>query len=71
MMGRADKGLIITTGTFTRDAIAEATRDGATPIDLIDGPELVNRLKNLGLDATVSKRIVEDIQIKPEWFQAI
>jgi restriction system protein len=71
MMGRADKGLIITTGTFTRDAIAEATRDGATPIDLIDGPELMDRLKDLGLGVTVSKRVVEDIEIKPEWFRAI
>jgi len=71
MMGRADKGLIITTGTFTRDAIAEATRDGATPIDLIDGPELMDRLKDLGLGITVSKRVVEDIEIKPGWFQAI
>ncbi len=40
MVGRADKGLIITTGGFTRDARREATRDGATPIDLIDGPAL-------------------------------
>ncbi|MEX2441965.1 MAG: restriction endonuclease [Alkalispirochaeta sp.] len=71
MMGRADKGLIITTGTFTRDAIAEATRDGATPIDLIDGPELMDRLKDLGLGIVVSKRIVEDVEINPEWFQAI
>lgn len=71
MMGRADKGLIITTGTFTRDAIAEATRDGATPIDLIDGPELMDRLKDLGLGVTVSKRIVEDVEIRPEWFQAL
>ena len=71
MMGRADKGLIITTGTFTRDAIAEATRDGATPIVLIDGPELMDRLKGLGLGVTVSKRVVEDIEITPEWFQAI
>lgn len=37
MQGRADKGLFITTGVFTRDAIKEATRDGAPPIDLIDG----------------------------------
>lgn len=71
MMGRADKGLIITTGTFTREAIAEATRDGATPIDLIDGPELMDRLKDLGLGVAVSKRVVEDIEIKPEWFQTI
>ena len=70
-MGRADKGLIITTGTFTRDAISEATRDGATPIDLIDGPELVGRLKDLGLGVAVTKRLVEDVDVKPEFFDAI
>jgi len=32
MMGRADKGLILTTGGFTSDAQAEAVRDGASPI---------------------------------------
>ncbi len=63
MMGRADKGLIITTGTFTRDAIAEATRDGARPIDLIDGSDLVERLKELGLGVGVSTRVVEDVSI--------
>jgi restriction system protein len=40
MQGRADKGLFITTGTFTREAIKEATRDGAPPIDLIDGVDI-------------------------------
>ena len=37
MAGRADKGVILTTGTFTMEAQREATRDGAPPIDLIDG----------------------------------
>lgn len=46
MVGRADKGLIITTGSFTRDASLEATRDGAPPIDLIDGEQLVDKLKD-------------------------
>ena len=41
MVGRGDKGVLITTGTFTADAQAEATRDGAPPIDLIDGQALV------------------------------
>jgi len=44
MQGRADKGLIITTGRFTREAIKEATRDGAPPIDLIDGEILCDKL---------------------------
>ena len=37
MVGRADKGVIISTGGFTLEARREATRDGAPPIDLIDG----------------------------------
>lgn len=45
MVGRADKGLIITTGNFSRDAKAEAIRDGAPAIDLIDGQELASLLK--------------------------
>lgn len=51
MQGRADKGLVITTGTFTPDARREATRDGAPAIDLIDGEALCELLrdKNLGL----------------------
>ena len=49
MMGRADKGLILTTGTFTADAHREATRDGVPPIELIDGPQLVGLFAELGL----------------------
>ena len=41
MVGRGEKGLLITTGTFTADAQAEATRDAAPPSDLIDGEALV------------------------------
>ncbi len=49
MIGRADKGLFVTTGSFTKDAIKEASRDGASPIDLIDGDLLVDKLKEFGL----------------------
>ncbi len=42
---RSTEGLIITTGTFNRDARAEALRDGAPAIDLIDGQELASLLK--------------------------
>lgn len=41
MQGRGEKGLIITTGRFTKEAKAEASRDGVTPIELIDGNRLV------------------------------
>lgn len=54
MQGRTDKGLFVTTGTFTRDAIKEATRDGAPPIDLIDGEQLVQRLKELSLGVKIT-----------------
>jgi len=69
MQGRTDKGLLITTGTFTRDAIKEATRDGAPPIDLIDGEQLVQRLKELGLGVKIS--LIESVDIDIEWFSKI
>jgi restriction system protein len=49
MMGRADKGIIITTGTFTLDAKKEARRDGVPPIELVDGELLVEMFERLDL----------------------
>ena len=49
MSGRADKGIIITTGSFTAEARREATRDGVPPIELIDGEKLVDMLASLEL----------------------
>lgn len=69
MMGRADKGLFITTGAFTRDAIKEATRDGASPIGLIDGEDLVDMLKQLRLGVEV--RMVEEVEVNSAWFEGI
>ena len=66
MQGRADKGLVITTGTFTREAIKEATRDGAPAIDLIDGELLCDKLKELKLG--VDTKLTETIDIKNDWF---
>lgn len=45
MLGRADKGIMITTGIFSEDAKREATREGAPPIELIDGNRLVAMLE--------------------------
>ena len=67
MSGRADKGLILTTGSFTREAKKEATRDGATPIDLIDGNDFAEHLKKLNLG--VSVEMVEEVKIKGDWFK--
>jgi len=69
MVGRTDKGLFITTGTFTADAKKEATRDGAPAIDLIDGDLLCELLKNLKLGVAIS--MIEDVSIDPEWFGKI
>lgn len=49
MDGRADKGIILTTGTFTQDAKREARRDGARPIELVDGDKLVDMFEKLDL----------------------
>lgn len=49
MAGRADKGIIITTGTFTAEARREAARDGVPPIELLDGDKLVTLLESLEL----------------------
>jgi len=69
MQGRADKGLFITTGNFTREAIKEATRDGAPPIDLIDGEQLCDKLKEFNLG--VKTELIEDVSVNPEWFDKI
>jgi restriction system protein len=69
MIGRADKGLIITTGSFTREAKREASRDGAPPIDLMDGNDLAEKLKELRLGINVE--LAEKVGIKKEWFKSL
>lgn len=71
MMGRADKGLLITTGNFTKDAVKEATRDGASAIDLIDGDQLLDKLKELGLGVKTEKIEVEKVTIDQDWLLSI
>jgi restriction system protein len=69
MVGRADRGLVLTTGTFSRDARLEATRDGAPPIDLVDGEQLLDKLRELRLGVAI--RIVEEVSVVPEFFEQI
>ena len=69
MVGRADKGLFVTTGTFTRDAVKEAIRDGASPIDLVDGDQLAEKLKELGLGITT--QFVEEVSVDPDWYKTL
>lgn len=62
MMGRADKGIIITTGSFTTEASKEARRDGVPPIELVDGDKLVEmfELLEIGLKPKKTYEIEED-----------
>jgi len=69
MVGRADKGLFMTTGTFSPAAVKEATRDGAPPIDLVDGRELAEKLKELGLG--VRKELIEVVRVDETWFESV
>lgn len=49
LLGRAEKGVFITTGRFTNDAESEASRDGVVPIELIDGERLVELFQDAGI----------------------
>jgi restriction system protein len=65
LQGRADKGIILTTGTFTTDAKREAIRDGATPIELVDGDKLVGMFEELNLGLRPKK----DYELDEEFFE--
>lgn len=69
MQGRADKGIFITTGNFTRESIKEATRDGAPPIELIDGELLCDKLKEFNLG--VKTELIEEVSINSSWFKKL
>lgn len=65
LQGRADKGIVLTTGTFTTDAKREAIRDGATPIELVDGDKLVDMFEELSLGLRPKK----DFEIDGQFFE--
>ena len=71
MQGRTDKGIIVTTGSFTRDAVREATRDGAPEIDLVDGEQLIEKLKELSLGVKTEEVVSESVTVNPDFFQNI
>jgi restriction system protein len=62
MLGRAEKGIILTTGTFSEDAKREASRDGAPPVELIDGQKLVQLFEERELG--VKPKVVYEIDLK-------
>ena len=59
MLGRAEKGIFITTGRFSKEAVTEASRDGAPPVELVDGETLVELFERVGLG--VKPRTVFDV----------
>ena len=65
-MGRADRGLFMTTGGFTGRARQEARRDGAPLLDLIDGVLLAEKLRELSIGVTTNQAGV--IEVNPDWF---
>ncbi len=69
MVGRGEKGLLITTGSFTREATSEATRDGAPPVELIDGDRLCDLLKEYRLGVRVEARTEEDVTVRDDFFR--
>lgn len=66
MVGRAERGLFITTGSFTTGAKQEASRDGSPLIDLVDGERLVALMKDYGLGVKIETR--ESVAVDKEWF---
>lgn len=71
MIGRADKAIFVTTSTFTPDAVREATRDGAPTIDLIDGEQLLDKLKLLGIGVKSELVQEERVTVLTDWFQGL
>ena len=69
MAGRGEKGLLITTAIFTPAAYSESTRDGVTPIDLIDGNELCDLLKRHSVGVHVTERVVEDVTVDEAFWE--
>lgn len=65
MLGRADRGLIITTSTFTTAAREEVSRNGVPPVDLVDGHALAENLRELKLG------VKEVVAVDQEWFDQL
>lgn len=61
MLGRAEKGIVLTTGTFTKEAEKEASREGAPPIELVDGNKLVQMFEKVQLG--LKPKIVFEIDL--------
>jgi restriction system protein len=70
MAGRGEKGLLVTTGSFTEPAKKEASRDGATPIELIDGDRLCELLRDYGIGISVKEVVTQEVTIELDLFDS-
>ncbi len=71
MVGRADRGLLITTGKFTQEAELKAASDRAPEIKLIDGEEFIDKLKEMKLGLVTEQVLVERVVIDEAWFASV
>lgn len=62
-----EKGVFITTGAFSKQAIEEASNPGKKQIDLIDGEEFISKLAEFGIGV----REIKDYEIDEEYFLKI
>jgi restriction system protein len=61
MIGRAEKGIIIATSSYTNAAVKEANREGAPQVELVDGAKLVEMFERVELG--VKSRTVYDVDL--------
>lgn len=62
-----EKGLFITTGSFSKQAIEEASNPGKKQIDLINGEEFISKLAEYGIGV----KEVKDYEVDEEYFSKI
>lgn len=62
-----EKGVLITTGTFSKSAKEEASNPGKQQIDLIDGEELIDKIAEYGIGV----REVKTYEVDEDFFKSI
>lgn len=62
-----EKGVLITTGTFSKAAKEEASNPGKQQIDLIDGEEFINKIAEFGIGV----KEVKSYEIDEDFFRKI
>ena len=62
-----EKGVFITTGSFSKPAIAEASTPGKHQIDLMDGEEFITKLAEYGIGV----HEIKDYEVDEEYFAKI